>query len=145
MNKIPGKQRLLCHLISLSAAGVLIGGMGAYAPVSLATPEIVAEAERGEDVAKGVYEEALKASLPQSAQMLVQQQAGVRGLEATQDPSIASLPAFNFSGYSGFEGIQDILPCSPEFSLQVFLFPLFHRLFIVAKGIIIPNMHLIIH
>ena len=36
---------------------------------------IVAEAERGEDVAKGVYEEALKESLPQSAQTLVQQQA----------------------------------------------------------------------
>jgi Carboxypeptidase regulatory-like domain len=35
---------------------------------------------------------------------LVQRQAGVRGLEATQDPSIASLPAFNFSGYSGFSG-----------------------------------------
>jgi uncharacterized protein (TIGR02284 family) len=36
---------------------------------------IVAEAERGEDVAKGVYEAALKESLPQSAQTLVQQQA----------------------------------------------------------------------
>jgi uncharacterized protein (TIGR02284 family) len=36
---------------------------------------IVAEAERGEDVAKGVYESALKESLPQSAQTLVQQQA----------------------------------------------------------------------
>jgi hypothetical protein len=35
---------------------------------------------------------------------LVQQQAGVRGLEATQDPNIASLPAFSFSGYSGFSG-----------------------------------------
>jgi len=36
---------------------------------------IVAEAERGEDVAKGVYEKALKASLPGTAQTLVQQQA----------------------------------------------------------------------
>ena len=36
---------------------------------------IVAEAERGEDVAKGVYEEALKESLPQSAMTVVQQQA----------------------------------------------------------------------
>lgn len=35
---------------------------------------------------------------------LVQQQAGVRGLEATQDPLIASLPAFTFSGYQGFSG-----------------------------------------
>ena len=35
---------------------------------------------------------------------LVQQQAGVRGLEAVQDPAIASLPAFNFSGYTGFSG-----------------------------------------
>jgi uncharacterized protein (TIGR02284 family) len=36
---------------------------------------VVAEAERGEDVAKGVYENALKESLPASAQTLVQQQA----------------------------------------------------------------------
>jgi len=36
---------------------------------------VVAEAERGEDVAKGVYENALKESLPTSAQTLVQQQA----------------------------------------------------------------------
>src|SRR5829696_5059033 len=36
---------------------------------------IVAEAERGEDVAKGVYEKALTQSLPGAAQMLVQQQA----------------------------------------------------------------------
>ena len=36
---------------------------------------IVAEAERGEDVAKSVYEEALKTALPGSAQTLVQQQA----------------------------------------------------------------------
>jgi len=36
---------------------------------------IVAEAERGEDVAKGVYEKALKESLPGTAQTLVQQQA----------------------------------------------------------------------
>ena len=35
---------------------------------------------------------------------LVQQQAGVRGLEAVQDPAIASLPAFNISGYTGFSG-----------------------------------------
>jgi hypothetical protein len=35
---------------------------------------------------------------------LVQQQAGVRGLEGIQDPSIASLPAFTFSGYQGFSG-----------------------------------------
>ena len=35
---------------------------------------------------------------------LVQQQAGVRGLAGVQDPAIASLPAFNFSGYSGFSG-----------------------------------------
>jgi hypothetical protein len=35
---------------------------------------------------------------------LVQRQAGVRGLEATQDPAIASLPAFSFSGYEGFSG-----------------------------------------
>ena len=32
---------------------------------------------------------------------LVQQQAGVRGLEGIQDPNIASLPAFSFSGYAG--------------------------------------------
>ena len=36
---------------------------------------VVAEAERGEDVAKGVYENALKEGLPTSAQTLVQQQA----------------------------------------------------------------------
>jgi uncharacterized protein (TIGR02284 family) len=36
---------------------------------------VVTEAERGEDVAKGVYENALKESLPTSAQTLVQQQA----------------------------------------------------------------------
>ena len=36
---------------------------------------IVAEAERGEDVAKGVYDAALKEPLPQSAQTLIQQQA----------------------------------------------------------------------
>ena len=36
---------------------------------------IVAEAERGEDVAKGAYENALKESLPSTAQTLVQQQA----------------------------------------------------------------------
>jgi len=36
---------------------------------------IVAEAERGEDVAKGVYEKALKEPLSGTAQMLVQQQA----------------------------------------------------------------------
>jgi hypothetical protein len=35
---------------------------------------------------------------------LVQRQAGVTGLEATQDPAIASLPAFSFSGYTGFSG-----------------------------------------
>jgi hypothetical protein len=35
---------------------------------------------------------------------LVQEQAGVRGLEGIQDPLIASLPAFSFSGYSGFSG-----------------------------------------
>jgi hypothetical protein len=35
---------------------------------------------------------------------LVQQQAGVRGLEGIQDPNIASLPAFTFSGYQGFSG-----------------------------------------
>jgi uncharacterized protein (TIGR02284 family) len=36
---------------------------------------IVAEAERGEDVAKNVYDEALKETLPASAQTVVQQQA----------------------------------------------------------------------
>jgi uncharacterized protein (TIGR02284 family) len=36
---------------------------------------IVAEAERGEDVAKGAYETALNATLPGTAQTLVQQQA----------------------------------------------------------------------
>ena len=36
---------------------------------------IVAEAERGEDVAKSAYEDALKEVLPPSAQTLVQQQA----------------------------------------------------------------------
>lgn len=36
---------------------------------------IVSEAERGEDVAKAAYENALKATLPASAQTLVQQQA----------------------------------------------------------------------
>ena len=36
---------------------------------------IVAEAERGEDVAKAAYENALKETLPTSAQTLVQQQA----------------------------------------------------------------------
>jgi uncharacterized protein (TIGR02284 family) len=36
---------------------------------------IVAEAERGEDVAKSVYEKALQEALPASAQSLVQQQA----------------------------------------------------------------------
>ena len=35
---------------------------------------------------------------------LVQQQAGVKGLEGIQDPNIGSLPAFSFSGYSGFSG-----------------------------------------
>ena len=35
---------------------------------------------------------------------LVQQQAGVRGLEGIQDPNIASLPAFSISGYQGFSG-----------------------------------------
>ena len=35
---------------------------------------------------------------------LVQQQAGVKGLEGIQDPAIGSLPAFSFSGYSGFSG-----------------------------------------
>lgn len=32
------------------------------------------------------------------------QQAGVTGLEGIQDPNIASLPAFSFSGYEGFSG-----------------------------------------
>ena len=36
---------------------------------------IVAEAERGEDVAKNVYDEALKEPLPDSARIVVQQQA----------------------------------------------------------------------
>ncbi|MBA2602391.1 MAG: PA2169 family four-helix-bundle protein [Acidobacteria bacterium] len=36
---------------------------------------ILAEAERGEDVAKSAYEHALKETLPASAQTLVQQQA----------------------------------------------------------------------
>ena len=36
---------------------------------------IIAEAERGEDVAKATYESALKATLPGTAQALVQQQA----------------------------------------------------------------------
>jgi uncharacterized protein (TIGR02284 family) len=36
---------------------------------------IVAEAERGEDVAKGVYEDALKETLPGTAQIIVQRQA----------------------------------------------------------------------
>ena len=36
---------------------------------------IVAEAERGEDVAKAAYETALQGSLPATAQLLVQQQA----------------------------------------------------------------------
>ena len=36
---------------------------------------VVAEAERGEDVAKSAYENALKEALPVSAQTLVQQQA----------------------------------------------------------------------
>lgn len=36
---------------------------------------IVAEAERGEDVAKSAYENALKETLPASAQTLVQQQS----------------------------------------------------------------------
>jgi Carboxypeptidase regulatory-like domain len=35
---------------------------------------------------------------------LVQQQAGIRGLEGIQDPNIASLPAFSISGYQGFSG-----------------------------------------
>ena len=37
---------------------------------------IVAEAERGEDVAKSTYESALKEALPATAQTIVQQQAG---------------------------------------------------------------------
>ena len=37
---------------------------------------IIAEAERGEDVAKAAYESALKASLPGTAATIVQQQAG---------------------------------------------------------------------
>jgi uncharacterized protein (TIGR02284 family) len=36
---------------------------------------VVAEAERGEDVAKSVYENALKENLPASTQAIVQQQA----------------------------------------------------------------------
>ena len=36
---------------------------------------VVAEAERGEDVAKGVFENALKENLPASVQTIVQQQA----------------------------------------------------------------------
>jgi carboxypeptidase family protein len=35
---------------------------------------------------------------------LVQRQGGLRGLEMTQDPNIASLPAFSFSGYTGYSG-----------------------------------------
>jgi Carboxypeptidase regulatory-like domain len=35
---------------------------------------------------------------------LVQQQAGIKGLEGIQDPNIASLPAFTISGYQGFSG-----------------------------------------
>ena len=35
---------------------------------------------------------------------LVQRQGGITGLEMTQDPTIGSLPAFNFSGYTGFSG-----------------------------------------
>ena len=31
-------------------------------------------------------------------------EAGISGLEASQDPIISSLPAFNFTGYSGFSG-----------------------------------------
>jgi carboxypeptidase family protein len=38
----------------------------------------------------------------QGAELLAQ--AGVRGLEQSQDPVISSLPAFNFSGYAGFSG-----------------------------------------
>ena len=55
---------------------------------------IVAEAERGEDVAKAVYEKALKQSLPAGARELVEQQAAivftahdeVRALEKTGAP-----------------------------------------------------------
>ena len=32
------------------------------------------------------------------------QEAGIKGLEGTQDPGISSLPAFSWSGYSGFSG-----------------------------------------
>jgi hypothetical protein len=32
------------------------------------------------------------------------QQAGILGLEGIQDPAIASIPAFSFSGYAGFSG-----------------------------------------
>jgi len=45
---------------------------------------IVAEAERGEDVAKSAFEEALKTSLPTTAQTLVQQQS-VRVRQAHDD------------------------------------------------------------
>ena len=45
---------------------------------------IVAEAERGEDVAKTAYESALQGSLPASAQLLVQQQA-IRVRQAHDD------------------------------------------------------------
>ena len=45
---------------------------------------ILAEAERGEDVAKNAYEDALKESLPGSAQTLVQQQA-VKVRQAHED------------------------------------------------------------
>ncbi|MCM3880064.1 MAG: carboxypeptidase-like regulatory domain-containing protein [Vicinamibacterales bacterium] len=38
----------------------------------------------------------------QGVQLL--QQAGVTGLEGIQDPAIATLPAFSFSGYAGFAG-----------------------------------------
>ncbi len=38
----------------------------------------------------------------QGVQLL--QQAGITGLEGIQDPAIASLPAFSFSGYQGFSG-----------------------------------------
>jgi hypothetical protein len=38
----------------------------------------------------------------QGVQLL--QQAGVTGLEGIQDPAIASIPAFTFSGYAGFSG-----------------------------------------
>jgi hypothetical protein len=38
----------------------------------------------------------------QGVQLL--QQAGIRGLEGIQDPDIASLPAFTFSGYQGWSG-----------------------------------------